>query len=70
MTYCSLCGMRDGRHWPGCTGEPAAPCDWDGESYCTVDGCTNPATHSSVDGITDDEVEVAELVCCLHAVRR
>lgn len=42
------------------------PADWDGESYCCADGCTNPATHELLNGMAD-ATPVVELVCCRHA---
>jgi hypothetical protein len=39
---------------------------WDGESYCWVDGCTNPAWHERFEG-ADDEDEIVVIVCCEHA---
>ena len=42
------------------------PCDWDAESYCTVEGCYQPATHRQLVGMVDD-VPIYEMVCCEHA---
>lgn len=44
----------------------SAPGDWDGESYCIIDGCHEPATHERLVGMAGD-AEVVELVCCEHA---
>lgn len=41
--------------------------DWDGESYCTFEGCYEPATHRRILAMTDDETPVYEMVCCGHA---
>lgn len=43
-------------------------CDWDRESYCVVDGCRAPATHSRLDSMID-EIPVYEWICCLHAIQ-
>lgn len=48
--------------------EREAPCDWDHESYCCVDGCHNPATHELLDGMIDDH-PLYEMVCCRHAAK-
>lgn len=42
------------------------PTDWDTESYCTVHGCPNPATHHLWTGLADG-LPVTEMVCCHHA---
>lgn len=42
-------------------------CDWDGESFCWADGCTNPATQSRPYALTDDGVPVVEMLCPDHA---
>lgn len=42
------------------------PTDWDTESYCTIDGCTHPATHRVWTGLADG-IPVTEMVCCHHA---
>jgi hypothetical protein len=39
------------------------PTDWDGESYCTTNGCELPATHQRWIGMIDDHA-VIEMVCC------
>lgn len=44
-----------------------APCDWDQESYCVEDDCSNPATHERLDSMSGD-TPIVELVCCRHAV--
>jgi hypothetical protein len=44
------------------------PCDWDFETFCTVDGCHAPANHQLTVGMTDDGYELVELVCCHNAV--
>ena len=40
--------------------------DWDGESYCTIEGCGNEACHSVLTGMVGD-IPLYELVCCVHA---
>jgi hypothetical protein len=42
------------------------PCDWDYESYCTADGCHNPATHQNLVAMMVDPIY--EMVCCEHAI--
>lgn len=42
------------------------PADWDFESYCTVEGCMNPATHRVLDAMLG-EYPWFEMVCCEHA---
>ena len=44
----------------------SVPADWDGESYCTTEGCRNPASHEVLSAMADDRL-VVELVCCHHA---
>lgn len=39
--------------------------EWDGESYCTCDGCTAPATAERPYGTCGDE-PITELVCADH----
>jgi hypothetical protein len=46
----------------------SAPCDWDGESWCAVDGCDQPGTHALLTGMADG-MPVYEVVCCRHAVQ-
>lgn len=50
------------------------PCDWDTLSYCSIDGCSRPATHGVLVSVvvdTDDDAEsmysMSEMVCCIHA---
>ena len=43
------------------------PCDWDHESHCTHDNCTQPASHRSFTGTTRDGMPIYDLVCCTHA---
>jgi len=40
--------------------------DWDGESYCTHEGCGNEACHTVLSGMVG-EIPLYELVCCEHA---
>lgn len=40
--------------------------DWDGEAFCCVDGCHEPATHSNLTGMVYD-LPLYELACEAHA---
>ena len=40
--------------------------EWDGESYCTAEGCMNPATHEEIVGMVHPDFPVVEMVCCAH----
>ena len=42
------------------------PCDWDQESHCIENDCSNPATHRRLDSMVGD-TPVYELVCCNHS---
>lgn len=44
----------------------SAPCDWDQESYCCVDGCDRAASHQRLTGMLD-ALPVVEMQCCWHA---
>jgi hypothetical protein len=46
------------------------PIDWDHESYCSVYGCKNPATHTLTTHTVDypePDTGVGGLICCTHA---
>ncbi len=49
---------------PACDGTH----DWDGETYCVIDGCPNQASHEQLIAMCDDSY-VVEYVCCQHLER-